>query len=211
VSNGRQKERKSIKRPVAIAVEGLDYLYFLLSQLDGPLEFEGIQLWNFMDVGLVRWLEGFRKMGGFETIRGLGIIRDAEGNSVNTIASVRAALANSGYPAPDGPMQVEIEGGLAVGYLVMPHGANAGCLEDACLPAVKAGSPMDCVEAFARCVDKPEKNNNWRAKVKVHSIIAASDQPYLTLGESAKSNIWDFANPSLSVMLSFIRQVRDAH
>jgi len=69
---------------------------------------------------------------------------------------------------------------------------------------------MQCVEKYADCVDQAERNDNWRAKVKVHALIAASPNPAQTLGQSGKSNLWDFSKPPLSVALDFIRNLRDA-
>ena len=43
--------KRTIEKPVAIAVEGLDYFYTLLSQIKDDRDLQDVQLWNFMDLG----------------------------------------------------------------------------------------------------------------------------------------------------------------
>jgi hypothetical protein len=64
---------------------------------------------------------------------------------------------------------------------------------------------VDCAEKYLECIGATERNENWKAKVKVHSLIAASRNPAWTLSESAKGGLWDFAHPSLVVMKDFMR------
>ena len=210
MSNGTRQRPISIQRPVAVVVEGLDYFYFLLSQLDGNPEFDDIQLFDFNTLTTTRWLGQFVGLRGFSSVRALGIIRDAEGNADNTIVAIRDALANNSLPAADAPLTISKPASLATGYLVIPHGVASGCLEHACLAAATPDIRMDCVEQFGQCVNQPERNANWRAKVRVHAAIAGSSHPAQTLGQSGLSHLWDFAQPSLAVMIDFIRQLRDA-
>ena len=93
---------RSIEKPVAVVVEGLDYFHLILSQIQGRTEFESVELWDFCPVGSLRhWLEDFRTLRNFHTLRALGVIRDAETDAAAMIASVRARLTSNGFPTPE--------------------------------------------------------------------------------------------------------------
>lgn len=201
------RRKSEIKKPVAIVVEGADYLYLLLSQIDGPPEFDEVQLWNYSDVGNVkRWLELFKALPDFATVTAIGVIRDAEENRELLTRATQKAFLKTGFKVPSESLEVT-DGTPRTGMLIMPNGEPSGCLEHAVLSAVKPEAPVECAEQFQKCVDDGSRNDNWRAKVKVHALIAASRKPSQTLGQSAKSGLWDFDAPSLRIMLDFIRSM----
>lgn len=202
---------QAIKRPVAIAVEGDDYFYSLLPVLDGPPEFDVVQLWDFSaqesGSSAERWLTLFKSLRGFDGVRAIGLIRDAEDNAVERHTEMQRALRNNALGVPPRPRDV-LAGHPATGFLIMPHGAAAGCIENSFLDAAVADAPMNCAQDFLRCVDREERNDNWRAKVLVHALITASDKPSSTLGQSVmQGKLWHLSHPSLSVMVEFIRDL----
>jgi hypothetical protein len=208
--------KRSIEQPVAIAVEGLDYFYTLLSQIKDAPDLQDVQLWDFMELGkgkLSRWLSLFKTMEGFEDrIRAIGVIRDAEDDAAGMAESIKSALGNNGFSIPDEPMSVT-SGRPAVGFLLIPHGADSGCLEHAILQAASPDLPMQCVEQYLDCVENGSRNpnSNWRAKLKVHALIAAGTNPAWTLGQSVGAGLWDMKHVAVRVMVDFIRKLsRDA-
>jgi hypothetical protein len=59
--------------------------------------------------------------------------------------------------------------------------------------------------------DGKQTNDNHRAKVLVHALIAGHvENPAMSLGQSALAGMWNFDHPSLKIMLDFIRMMRDA-
>jgi len=208
--------KKSIEKPVAIAVEGKDYFYTLLNQIRDASDLQDVQLWDFMgpDNGeLGRWLSIFKTLEGFEDrVRAIGVIRDAEDNAAAMADSIKSAFGNSGFTIPDAPMVVTSEQ-PAVGFLLIPHGADSGCLEHAILQAASPDLPLQCVEQYLDCVENGSRNPNpnWRAKMKVHALIAAGKKPARTLGESVRAGLWDMKHAAVRVMMDFIRKLsRDA-
>ena len=74
---------------------------------------------------------------------------------------------------------------------------------------------MQCVESFYNCVSEFHEvpfNENKRAKVKVHALIASHIKPEMTLSESTLPGVdlWDFNHASLKVMIDFIEMVKKA-
>ena len=101
-----------------------------------------------------------------------------------------------------------------VGYLLIPHDKPSGCLEDACLEAsTLAQEHVSCADKFLECILQhiPPLNPNWRAKVRLHALIAGSGKnPAMTLGQSAKAGLWDFTHESLKIMLDFLQMMCEA-
>ena len=207
--------KSSIEKPVAIAVEGLDYLYTLLSQIKDDPDLQDVQLWDFERSGSCDpsdWLKMFKTLEGFDDrVRAVGIIRDSEGSAANMADSIRFAFERHGLSVPKESMDV-IPGKPAVGFLLMPHGKDSGCLENAILEAASPDLPMQCVKEYLDCVENGKKspNPNWRAKMKVHALIAAGKKPARTLGESVRAGLWDMKHPAMRVMIDFIRKLKDA-
>jgi hypothetical protein len=205
--NGDQKSLKPIKRPVALIVEGNDYFRTLLSQIDGPQEFDQVQLWNYSEHGnLERFIALLKTLRCFDTVRAIGVIRDCEESREIASNSVRRSFTNNQLQPPDSP-GVRRDGTRALGYLLMPHDQDSGCLENALLSAATPELRIQCADEFLTCVNDPERNDNWRAKVRVHSLIAAADNPAWTIGESARAGLWNFSHESLHIMLKFIRDL----
>jgi hypothetical protein len=207
-----ERPKQSVKKPVVVAVEGLDYFYFLLGQIEST-KFDDVQLWIFDQgqtfsgqVSLIMNDRRFKEGG----VRALGFIRDAESNRAASDDSIRNALHDLGLPVPTEPKTIAV-GALKTGYLLMPNGENSGCLEHACLKASLFPNRLVCAEAFLDCVSKTytkPTNENRQAKVKVHALIASDEgNPAMTLGRSASANLWDFSHPSLKVMLEFIEMM----
>ncbi len=206
-------ERSRIVKPVAVAVEGGDYLYMLLGQIKNDPDLQDVQLWDFKGReggDLLRWLRLFTTLDGYrQTIRALGIIRDAEADARRCFQSTCQAFRGAGLEPPQHPMEVGTAR-PAVGVLLMPHGKPSGCLEHAMLEAAGPGVPLHCAEDYLQCVGADAANDNWNAKVKVHALIAAAKNPAWTLSESALGGMWDFGHPSLAVMKAFMRRLSSA-
>jgi hypothetical protein len=200
---------KPITKSTLIAVEGLDYLHLLLRSpiVNEPQFNQSVLLWDFKEGGVTlgQFLGVVRSQRNFGMIKKLGLIFDAEFSAATAAQSVRGHLQNQGFVVP-AQSNLIAAGQPAVAYLVMPDGKNTGCLEHACLEACAKPNLVPCADAFLQCVGGQGLNQNWQAKLRVHSIIAGSvGNPAMTLGESGAAGIWDFAHPALASMLDFIR------
>jgi hypothetical protein len=68
------------------------------------------------------------------------------------------------------------------------------------IEARQADVPLHCAEQYLHCIGVGAKNENWKAKVKVHALIAAGKNPAWTLSQSVATGLWDFTHPSLRIM-----------
>jgi len=206
---------------VVIAVEGRDYLFTLLSQVRDRSEFSGVRLWDFKDEAppfgnaggpLAGNFDLLMQDAGFEHIRALGIIRDAEENREAQEDSVKGTFARYSLAVPTRQMAVA-DGAPNTGFLIMPHDRQSGCLEHALLAACALDPKrLECASAYFECIANncgAITNPNHQAKIKIHAIIAGdAGKSARTLGDSASAGMWDFNAPSLKVMLDFIRIMR---
>lgn len=213
-----------IEKEVVVAIEGANFEHFIRSQVLGHADLENVQLINFMKDGLQlkSWLRVSRAIRGFDKIKAFGIIRDAEESASQMQQSIKSALKASEFEVPNSPKEIVI-GTPNVSYLIIPDGEESGCLEHAILGAVTPTLPLGCVEDFLNCVeaDYQQKNvqlrekayalDNWRAKVKVNSLISCSEKPEISLGVSARRGMWDWNRPSLKVMIDFIQKLANSY
>ncbi len=147
-----------------------------------------------------------RTSGFREHVKAVGAIYDAEGDKTGTARSLSAAFRAAGLAVPQAPLKPASPGpagGPNTAYLIVPHEKESGCIEDMLLEAYAGNQPPECVERFMSCLQQPDRRdssaiNNWKAKVKVHSLIAASAKPEQTLGESAKAGLWNADHSGLA-------------
>lgn len=228
----RKLGNKPLNKPIVIAVEGIDWFHFLREQISDGQEmkpdFEDVQLFNFGSItSLDGLLEVFRDDPEIGNLRALGIMRDVEeylpqdgdtdtskgvqadkNNRENVIKSVRSVLLNYGFSAPNEPKTISDEKPIAVSYLLIPDGAETGCLEHAILRSAKDATLQTCADEFVDCIDPTNSlTDNERAKVAVRSLIATNPKRAYTLGQSVHSGLWDLEHESVRVMLDFIRSL----
>ncbi|MEM7534617.1 MAG: DUF3226 domain-containing protein, partial [Chloroflexota bacterium] len=168
-----------------------------------------VQLFDFGGINELQFfLESISTARRSVELKAIGIIRDAELDKSAAINSVKSALNHVNFPIPNQPLDIEFSGRPVVSYLIIPHDKPTGCLEDALLASITDQNLMTCVDGFVDCVDPDnQRSNSDRAKIAVHSLIAASTTPSMTLGESAKAGLWNLESDSLQIMLEFIRNL----
>jgi len=202
--------KRNNNRPVAIAVEGVDFLHFVRNRIMENPEYQHVWLHDFKDKGftLSRWLKGFSAQDGFEQLDALGIIRDKEEDGIAMAESVRQSIADVGCVVPKDSGEIQ-HGSPSIAYLLVPTDEPSGCLEHAMLDAVQDADALICAQEFLSCIDRELPSSNWKAKALVRSIMAVSDDPDRKLGETALKGLWDWDHPSLKSILQFIKKLND--
>lgn len=199
-------------KPVLLLIEGADAFYFVLSQfLKKGNEFAAIHLYDFGSISELKLqMETLFKAPGFkECIKAVGVMRDAEDNANSATSSVREAFESVGIEAPASAGEIR-RGAPACGFYLFPDNANPGCLENACLNAYGNPEDVQCAKAFLDCAERGDKSPNWQAKTLVHALIAIGDKPELTLGDSAKTGLWNPQSHGLVRIKSFLQNLCDA-
>lgn len=155
-----------------------------------------------------KFLTNLRQADGFDSLRRLGIARDADTNSSSAFQSIRDALRDNGYPVPQQPWAHTQSGHLSVSVAILPGGNEPGELEDLCLRSIAGRPELACVDQYIKCMtdtglssDKPSGPN------RVYAYLAAGERPGLRLGESAEAGVWDLDSPAFMQVADFLGQL----
>ena len=184
-----------IEQPKQLLVEGNDDVR-LFRALAKHLGISDIQVNQYKGKYNLRiFLRTFTALSGFASVNSLAVVADANSNRNATEQRIRGALSAAGLPSPRGPLEVLAHGDLRVCYLVVPHDAASGMIEDVCLESVQVDPAIDCVEQYFECIRQtnlPGPKKVRMAKARLHAFLASREEPHLRLGEAADAGIWDF-------------------
>lgn len=156
------------------------------------------------------FLKTFKALPNFGLVQALAVVTDADSNRASREQGVREALAAAALPVPPRPLETASDGDLVVAYLIVPHGQDAGMIEDVCLNSVRADPAMECVERYFDCISQtklPGPKDVERSKARVHAFLASRERPGLRLGEAAEGGIWDLGADAFQPLKNLIRML----
>src|SRR5687768_14726871 len=141
-----------------LACEGVDDEQFLIRML-AFLQIEGVVVRRYDGKPrLPTFLLGLRDSTEFETVRALGIFRDADASARSAFQSVQYRLRRLNLPCPRRASEAITEtcvfDGIVrtIGVFIMPDGQSSGELEDLCLQAISEDLGLVCAQEFLSCV-----------------------------------------------------------
>nr|VFK37292.1 MAG: hypothetical protein BECKSD772F_GA0070984_101339 [Candidatus Kentron sp. SD]VFK42367.1 MAG: hypothetical protein BECKSD772E_GA0070983_101635 [Candidatus Kentron sp. SD]VFK79441.1 MAG: hypothetical protein BECKSD772D_GA0070982_10507 [Candidatus Kentron sp. SD] len=200
--------------PWFLAVEGKDERNFFEAMLR-QLDIQGVQL---VDIGgkdqFKTKFSTLYNLDGFQEVRSLGLIRDAEDKAADAaFSSICSILKKYHLPMPDAPNTVI--GGknqqgkdIRIGIFIMPNNADQGMLEDLCLKSVREERVFSCVEQYMDCclsaLPEDERPRN-HAKAKVQTYLAARKEIVNSLGVGAQAGHWEFDHGCFNDIKRFLR------
>ncbi len=183
-----------IEQPKQVLVEGNDDMR-LFRALAKHLSILDTQVHPYEGTGNLRsFLKTFRALSGFASVKSLAVVADANSDRNRAGQRIRGALSAANFPSPRGPLKALSQGSVRVCYLVVPHEAESGMIEDVCLDSVKSDPAVDCVDRYFECLRETNRvpKDSWLAKARLHAYLASRERPDLRLGETAEKGIWDF-------------------
>ena len=196
--------RGPIESEIQILVEGNDQRNFFEAFID-HLSLANIQIHNFGGVGQLRdFLEGLVDATGFQAVKSVGIVRDAETSAQAAFQSVQSSLRNAGLPVPNRPEE-RTDGSPAVTVLILPDNNRPGMLETL-LNETFANTPVDdCINAFFGCVEDASGVSIQRPhKARAQAYLATKPEPHLSVGVAAKRDYWDLDHPIFDQLRQFL-------
>lgn len=209
--HGRESyETEKILKEKLILAEGADGMRFCICALKAY----GIDDVQVLDFGgnedLPRYLRVLSSLDGFEQVRGLLIVRDAECDAEAAQRSIRTALTNARLPQchQKAYQYLEYED-LRIGTVIFPDSrAASGTLEDLCLAMIppKQRDKMNLTESFAQQADQLE-SLTYPHKTRLHAYLSIQNKLVgLKIGEAARAGAWDWHSPEVA---DFKRMLRD--
>lgn len=155
-----------------------------------------------------KFLTNLRQADGFDSLRQLGIARDADTDSSSAFQSIRDALRDNGYPVPQLPWAHTQSGHLSVSVAILPGENEPGELEDLCLRSIAGRPELACVDQYIKCMtDAGLSSDKTSGPNRVYAYLAAGERPGLRLGESAEAGVWDWDSPAFMQVADFLRQL----
>ena len=184
-----------IQQPKRVLVEGDDEVR-LFGALAKHLGISDLQINQYGGSPKLRsYLKAFQLLDGVENIKSLAVVADADSDRNRAEDRIRGALSAADLPSPSEPLEVLSQDSLCVCYLVVPHEAESGMIEDVCLDSVESDPAIDCVDGYFECIRQtnvPGPKEVRMAKARLHAFLASREEPHLRLGEAADKGIWDF-------------------
>ena len=179
---------------IQLLVEGNDQRNFFdafVEHLDIAKQF---QIQDFSGVDELKGFLGLMvKQSGFhDTVKMLGIVRDAETSAESAFRSVRSSLRKARLPVPDRPGE-RAGAAPAVNVLILPGEQSSGMLETL-LCRTFADTAVDrCIDDFFRCLGESEAGARIHNpdKARSRAFLATRQFPQVSVGVAAKKGYWD--------------------
>lgn len=209
----RQDSRSEIKTSKFLIVEGNDdrnFFQALVRRLSiGDV---GIEPYDGKD-NLRSYLSGLVVRRGFEKVRSLGIVQDANGSAGSAFQRVQDCLDKENLPVPLAPAKRyeatdhETNGRKppAISVFVLPDCENPGSLETLLYKTLDREIDQ-CITNFLKCAESvigDEPKNETKARV--FAYLATREKPRHSVGMAAKQGVWDFDHPAFCGLKDFVR------
>jgi hypothetical protein len=151
------------------------------------------------------FLESLQKRPDFaqQKVGAMAILRDANGDSQASFASVRARLEQNGFPFPDRDAAFS-ESPLRVGIFIV--GVNGrGMIEDVCLNSVSDRPEFSCVDNYFNCITQKSGRSDFSSKAKVRVWMASQADYEYHVGKAAEEGYWPWDSPAFDSLKNFLR------
>ncbi len=202
-----------IEKPKLLLVEGKDEECFF-SALCNLLKIDDIEI--IATKGKDRFKSEFDAIvnaPGFEIVKSLGIIQDADDSMVNAIKSIRSSLNKHHMPSPEGHNRFSENELIRVGIFIAPGNQDNGMLESLVLQTV-ADHPVriisdSYIEALREKLNNPANESPYKFprnvhKAKLHSFLAGMEHYIPSLGIAAQKGYFDLESEALKEARDFL-------
>ena len=207
-------DHSRIKKQYLIICEGVDTERFIISYLNNsslesdPRFGNDIQTFDMGGISdLGRFLSTLKNLEGYESIKQLLILRDAETSVQSAIQSIKNALQANDLPVPDECNQWKSDDGcsIKIAFSLLPNcskSPESGALEDLCWAILKdedAEKQKADVQSFiSNIIEKYDSIGSHEHKSRIHTFFSINKN-YISLkiGEAAKAGAFDWNSEHL--------------
>ena len=204
---------KTIMHSKVLVVEGLDAQMFCVWALDA-YKLDDIEVWNFGGITqLTEYMQAFKLRTGFNLVKTIGVIRDAENDKLGAERSIKKSFKDSGFIVPQNMLEWQVGGSIKTGYMILPgkddlYDENGkGALEHLCLGSINDDCLLECVNEFTGLVKGKSISLPCEHKTKLNSYLAITQYVGMKVGEAAKAGAWDWQSPAMEVFHEFLQSM----
>lgn len=199
----------AIEYDAQLLVEGNDQRNFFGAMLR-HMNMDGVQIHNFGGVDELRdYVANLADSDEFsQTVKSLGIVRDAEISAESAFQSVQSALRNANMIVPNAP-GVKADGSPSVSVFILPDNQSGGMLETL-LCRTFENTPMNgCIDDFLDCAgDETGERLRRPEKSRAHAYIATTPEPQVSVGVAAQRGYWNLDHAAFDGVRRFLRSLR---
>lgn len=146
------------------------------------------------------------KVSGFNLVKSIGIIRDADTSYASAFASINSVLSKNGFgPITATNTRFSFKN-IDFNVFILPDNKNNGCLEDNLINLVNTSPNYACVINFISCISssalQPKQKN--LSKAKIQAFLASMPEPVYCVGIGTQKSYFDLTSTSLSDIKNFI-------
>jgi hypothetical protein len=217
-------ERDEIDCPGLIVCEGPDDERFLKIML---VRLRLANIWVEYVEGesqFRRYLRRLRVRPGFEILRALAIVRDADTDAGTKFNHACSLLGDFRYPVPTLPLQLAsgtfpaLESGTlgvdgSTGIMILPPGRASGALEDLFLDALIGDPSLPCVDQFLECVASTAAISwpfQYRSKARVNAWLASRTDPRHRLRDAVSAGLFPLDHDAFGSIRRFLSELAEA-
>ena len=199
-----------IARPRLVLVEGKDDVYFCAAVRESRI----LPCVQFMPYGgksnLSSFLYTLPRLPNFSIVRGIAVIRDADGDSNGAFQSIQAALKRAGLPVPTAELKPATRDEITTAALVLPGDGATGELEDCLLRSIVGHAYLAPVNDFINVIEQLKGAPlSERSKSKVRSFMAIQDPSHDLIGASAKAGVFPLDHSAFAGIEMVIRMISE--
>ena len=164
---------------------------------------------------LKRYLRTLVVATGFDKLRSLGIVRDANGCAKSAFQSVQSGLRNADLPVPQKVAQPyeapeRMTNGRktpAVSVFVLPDCESPGSLETLLYQTLDCEIDR-CITNFLECAGDVDGNQPKNEdKARVFAYLATRERHRHSVGVAAKQGVWCFDHTAFRDLIDFVQSL----
>lgn len=202
-----------------ILCEGIDEKLFFIWFLDyfkkkSSLDYNKYNEIQIEDIGgngeLVAQLGVWKLVAGFDDLKTVGIIRDAETDADAALKSIQHCFSYNGMPKPQDCFELTANpnGGARTVFGILPgtktdNKWDNGTLEDLCLKILNDSQSSEKIDLLSKYLEQAQVDFKYKIKhmhkARLHTYFS-SNEPFigLKIGEATKCRAFDFESNALN-------------
>jgi len=159
------------------------------------------------------FMQNMKGMDGFDRVKSILVLRDAETDARDAERSVRGSFSKCGFSVPAACCQWDHDANPSVAYTLLPSCSSVleeGALEDLCWRILTGTESADIKarsQGFIDAVkmDYPERLSTLSHKARLHTFFSTDDKLVsMKIGEAAKAGAFDWNSRMLEPLRDII-------